>query len=361
MRRQALFIATTAALTFGVGLVNAESGSDTARAPAKPENRFFVIGENSEYYRPGMPRPVVPTNRDADVYFLREKIRLLERKLAAIEQQTSNIDEDDTSPADSKLRVTVARELPAPNPVAAATKTKKLPVTAKKITNAAKAINAVTELPELPPLVIATSKPSEAISTPETVILPTLPEIPPRAEPVSFQVPSAPATHVASLTNTSEDSVIAMARGIIEAARDKVFELIASVAEPRREAVAHAVMATPGPVARGVIVKAPEIKVEPAPPVVPVQAMIETKKEWVVLYRFPNEQVSKNATEKLDAFRVPVGGREFIDGQYIMEVGIFEDEERANSRVLFLGHIIGIRPELRVRTVVAKRTEDVHG
>ena len=360
MRRQALLIATTAALTFGAGLVNAESGADTARAPAKPENRFFVIGENSEYYRPGMPRPVVPTSKDADLYFLQEKIRFLERKIAAIEQQTPNIDEDDTSPADSKLRVTVARELPTPNPVAAP-KTKKLPVAAKKTTNAAKTINVVTELPELPPLVIATSKPSEPISTPETVILPTLPEIPPRAEPVSFQVPSAPATHVASLTNTSEDSVIAMARGIIEAARDKVFELIASVAEPRREAVAHAVMATPGPVARGVIVKAPEIKVEPTPPAVPVQAMIETKKEWVVLYRFPNEQVSKNATEKLDAFRVPVGGREFIDGQYIMEVGIFEDEERANSRVLFLGHIIGIRPELRVRTVVAKRTEDVHG
>lgn len=353
MYRRVLSAAILVALVSSVGLVSAGEGGD---APQPPENRFFVIGDNSGYYRPGMPRPVVPTNKDADVYFLREKLRLLERKLAAIEQQAAEPMED--NPPTNVKRAAVPFELPAPKPYTVASKSKFSDGMAKKTVKSGAATKVSVGLPELPPLVLATDKPGDIVSNPETDILPALPVTPQRAE-LALPVARTATVSNTSLTDTSmEDSVINMARAIIESAREKVFELIASVAESRRNVVAQAVMA-PNNSARGVIAKLPDTSMAASVPA--AQTMVERRTEWVVLYRLPNEQISKSVTEKLDAFRVPVGSREFLDGEYLMEVGVFEDEERARLRVLFLGHIVGMKPELRVRTTVASRTAGVHG
>lgn len=348
--RKALNASIAMALVLAAGIANGAGNGDAA----KPENRFFVIGDNSEYYRAGMPRPVVPTEKEAEIYFLREKLRLVERKLASLEQRSGEqfeapgAEEPEVAPAH---RAASQRTLPPPIAYSAASASKRQADVTGKTARADRVIRKpvrVSRLPDLPPLMLAQSRPSEVIPdvSADDVSAVALPSLPPvsarrRGDAVAATAVSFPSKTAS--TDSMDDYIIETAREIIGAARERVIALIATVS-PARQA----------DVATGAIARYPAQ--EPAP--LPV---IENKKEWVVLYRLPSEDASRKIAEKLDIFRIPVGSRDFMGGEYLMEVGVFDNEERARSRLTFLGYIVGVTPELRLRTVPTSLTLGVRG
>ncbi len=163
-----------------------------------------------------------------------------------------------------------------------------------------------------------------------TIALPALPVV--QANPRPIQV----AAYRRSQPD-SEETALEMAREIMLAAKERVSELlgIASTAKVKNR--------VSGEVAAAAAYRADK----PSPETAAAPA-----KEWVVIYRLHDAQTMKRITDQLETLSMTPRNREFLDGEYVIEIGTFSDEWRARARVDFLNEITKVAPELRVRMVM---------
>lgn len=375
-KRKLLTVMVLSALSAACASNATRQGYSTVLGPAEARStpvlssvsRYYVLGDNDGYYRPTLPRQQVAGPENQDVYNLRKQVQFLQRRLEAIE--SADVDDDSPQPASARARsspmprgheaYTTPEPLPAPIPRPVLAE----PVSKQGLTRAVAPIKTVqsgkivrmeasTRLPKLPALPVLPLEANEESSgdSPKigrteieqpaapAVFLPTLPQIQPAAHAIRV------AAHNRE-TPDSEETALQMAREIMFAAKKRVTELLgfAQASKTRNEASGEIVLAPALNVARP-SPPAPEVAAAAAPEALPT-------KEWVVIYRLQDAKAMKRITGQLESLSMPPSNREFIDGDYVIEVGTFFDERRARARVQFLNEITKVAPELRVRAVM---------
>lgn len=74
-----------------------------------------------------------------------------------------------------------------------------------------------------------------------------------------------------------------------------------------------------------------------------------TDQEWLVIYRFRDHAAGERFAQALQKASVTLERKLMVNGEYVLQVGRYREEERARLRRAFLGEHTGVLPELRVR------------
>lgn len=381
MRRRILVIAITSTLSLAAGVLQAGDDPAARAVKPRPDERYFVLGSNSEYFRPGMPRPEVPDATSLENYHLKQRILFLERKYAILEAEMRDKQREGSERAESSDAGEVTEpEPPAPIvqgvrsralPRPLAEQPRAIPIVSTTTIETAKPVVAVADkivrktssrhvrTVDLPPFVLGDIKP--AASLPEEHTLAADPVVEPRKAVLpalpAVTLPSptlTPATFTPATAREEEESVIETARQIMAFAKERVLTLLEQVSPRAREEFVLSSAPAVTTSRTGRIEYAPKLEVEPLP-------TVATKPEWVVLYRLRDPKLVKQVNEKLAEFRFPVTNREFVDGEYVMEIGAFDSEERARQRRTFLGEVVGASPEIRVRSTTVPESGPTAG
>lgn len=343
----------------GYSTVVGESNARPASVAPSPVNRYYVLGNNDGYYRPMLPRQQVVSGPDnAEIYNLQKQVQFLQRRLEAMGKPVSEETPEyvparikPVAPYRGQEISTVPDALPAPIPRPATTAPAK-PYTEKTVAmgktasadrvarKQAKVATYRPALPELPPLPLEASaeasddtpKNTEASVSDEAAPAISLPALP----PVQVAVRPMQAAYRREEPD-SEETALEKAREIMIEAKRRVSALLGIAPTVRTKNIVTGEIA-PTTVNRGNIA--------------PTQPTTVPAKEWVVIYRVQDAQVMKRISDQLESLSMTPRNREFIDGDYVIEVGTFTDEWRARARVDFLNEITKVAPELRVRTVM---------
>lgn len=306
------------------------AGEGTPKRADSPDTRYYVVGENSEYFRPGAaPRPVAPNTEQAENYFLKQRLAVLERRLRQIEdaqrQDDSEHPEEPAVKAVNQVRrgesgVQVRRVSSAPDGLPAPR-----PQKVAKSSGATTCYQPLAQAPSslLPPPILDKPSVVEAMTVESAASRPALLQ----AKPLTVSYPSP------------DTDVWRAAAEIMTIAKTRVLELFASAKQAKSTiALAPALNEPPQTVAMDDSTDATGPKAERAPPL----------PQWTLTYRLSEAARSHKVEEQLEMFRIPITARSFADGEYRMEVGKFSSEQQAQTRQLFLSEVVGIKPELTV-------------